>query len=148
MSLSDRERAEGFRRSLTVVFIACPDGCSRPATPTMGGIPSIRSRGDTMGSTATHSDGWKPSTRSRPLSGISTLEHPHRAALARIVARSGDSAPGGRREPVSPFQSARDRDRPAQHRPAPQTASHLPSFLRYSLRYARCDARPPSEQAL
>ena len=61
MSLSDRERPEGFQptlyaaveptaseraggfhRSPTVLFIACPDGWSRPATPTMQRNPWIR----------------------------------------------------------------------------------------------------------
>jgi len=45
---------------------------------------------------------WKPSTRSRSLSGISSF-----ASLTRIVARSDDSARYARREHVSPFQSAR-----------------------------------------
>ena len=49
---------------------------------------------------------WKPSTRSRSLSRIFSLEHPHRPALARIVACSVDHGPTAR-EPVSPFQSAR-----------------------------------------
>ena len=47
---------------------------------------------------------WKPSERSRSLSGISALS----AQPARIVARSGDWAHCVRRERTSPFQSARD----------------------------------------
>jgi len=46
---------------------------------------------------------WKPSACSRSLPGISALSAPP----ARILARADDSAPDGRRDPASPFQSAR-----------------------------------------
>jgi len=51
--------------------------------------------------TALDSVRWKPSARSRSLSGISALSAPP----ARILARSATPL---RREPASPFQSARD----------------------------------------
>jgi len=49
---------------------------------------------------------WKPSTRSRSLTGIFSLGHPHRTALARIG--PAQATTGFAREPVSPFQSARN----------------------------------------
>jgi len=63
--------------------------------------------------TATHSNWWKPSARSRSLSDISALSAPP----ARTVVAEATLL---RRERTSPFQSTRDRtalhrDRPAQH---------------------------------
>jgi len=60
---------------------------------------------------------WKPSARSRSLSGIFSLEQPHRSALARIVARSSDFGRFAPRDPASPFQSARGSVRGGGYRP-------------------------------
>jgi len=58
---------------------------------------------------------WKPSAGSRSLRDISALEHPDHAALARIVARAGDSGLRPATPPHGSFLPVRPVARGATH---------------------------------